>query len=201
MTFKPDPANLTRRRDRKSREEAWLIFYDGYVHVGTIGLRSGNPVGTAPWFWRCGFYPGSNPGDATSGTAADFEEARAAFESAWSVFLSKRTEADFQAYRRHRASDAWKRAVGKPAASCRLKPQTAGRGAFAARLSILQPWTITFMPCTWRLTSNDLADRPGPRLSLQARPLGCAAHHQDLGERSAVNMVAGRTAGCRAACG
>jgi hypothetical protein len=40
MTFKPDPANLTRRRDRKSREEAWLIFYDGYVHVGTIGLRS-----------------------------------------------------------------------------------------------------------------------------------------------------------------
>ncbi len=39
-----------------------------------------------------------HPGEHQNGTAATFEEARADFESAWQVFLSKRTEADFQAY-------------------------------------------------------------------------------------------------------
>jgi hypothetical protein len=102
---------LTRRRDPDAREETWRVFYDGDVHVGTIGLRSGNPVGTDPWFWRCGFYPGSNPGDAANGTAADFDAARAAFESAWSTFLAKRTEADFQAWRDHRDRTARKYAV------------------------------------------------------------------------------------------
>ena len=34
-----------------------------------------------------------------SGTAADFEEARADFETAGRAFLAKRTEADFQAWR------------------------------------------------------------------------------------------------------
>jgi hypothetical protein len=43
------------------------------------------------------FYPGSQPGEQQSGTAATFDEARADFGSAWEVFLSKRTEADFQA--------------------------------------------------------------------------------------------------------
>jgi hypothetical protein len=114
---------LTRRRDPDAREETWRIFYDGDVHVGTIGLRSGNPVGTDPWFWRCGFYPGSNPGDATDGTATNFDAARAAFESAWSAFLAKRTEADFLEYRRHRASTAWKYAMRD--AGCRLPTQTA----------------------------------------------------------------------------
>jgi hypothetical protein len=60
---------LTRRRDPNSREETWRIFY-GDVPVGTIGRRSGNPVGTDPWAWHCGFYPGSNPGDGSYGTAA-----------------------------------------------------------------------------------------------------------------------------------
>jgi hypothetical protein len=114
--------SLTRRRDPNSREEAWLIFY-GDVRVGTIGQGSGNPPGTDAWFWRCGFYPGSNPGDATNGTATSFEAARAAFESAWSVFLSKRTEADFLEYRRHRASTAWKYAMWD--AGCKLPTQTA----------------------------------------------------------------------------
>lgn len=40
-----------------------------------------------------GFYLG------TSGTAETFDEARADFEAAWKVFLSRRTEADFQAWR------------------------------------------------------------------------------------------------------
>jgi hypothetical protein len=62
--------SLTHRRDPDSREEAWRIFYDGDVHVGTIGMRSGNPTGGDRWSWHCGFYPGSNPGDESHGTAA-----------------------------------------------------------------------------------------------------------------------------------
>jgi hypothetical protein len=54
------------------------------------------------WEWRCGFYPGSNPGEHQSGTSATFDEARADFESAWKIFLSKRTEADFQEWRDQR---------------------------------------------------------------------------------------------------
>jgi hypothetical protein len=113
---------LTRRRDQDSHEEGWLIFY-GDVRVGSIGRRSGNPPGIDAWFWRCGFYPGSNPGDATNGTATDFPAARAAFESAWCVFLSKRTEADFLEYQRHRASTAWKYAMWE--AGCKLPTQMA----------------------------------------------------------------------------
>jgi hypothetical protein len=116
------PTTLTRRRDPDSREEAWLIFY-GDVHVGTISMRSGNPVGTDPWSWSCGFYPGSEPGDATYGTAVDFDQAREAFERAWTVFLAKRTEADFEAWRRDRASTAWKYAMWD--VGCKLPTQTA----------------------------------------------------------------------------
>ena len=38
-------------------------------------------------------------GHCTCGTAATFDEARADFEAAWRVFLSKRTEVDFQEWR------------------------------------------------------------------------------------------------------
>jgi hypothetical protein len=84
---------LTRRRDDEAQEECWLIFY-GDVQVGT--MRTGNPWNTPSWEWRCGFYPGSRPGECSSGTAATFELARADFGRAWESFLSKRTEADFQ---------------------------------------------------------------------------------------------------------
>jgi hypothetical protein len=47
-------------------------------------------------------YPGSRPGECTTGTAASFEAARSAFLAAWRVFLSNRTEADFQAWRDQR---------------------------------------------------------------------------------------------------
>ncbi len=67
-----------------------------------IGLRSGNPADTNPWQWHCGFYPGSDPGDCTAGTAPAFEDARVAFIAAWEVFLSKRTESDFQEWRDQR---------------------------------------------------------------------------------------------------
>ena len=42
------------------------------------------------------------------GTAATFDEARADFEKAWTLFLSKRTEADFQAWRDQQAWTAEK---------------------------------------------------------------------------------------------
>jgi hypothetical protein len=89
---------LTRRRDPDAGQESWLVYY-GDVHVGTIAVRSGIPHDQVPWGWRCGFYPGSEPGECTSGTAATFDQARAAFESAWRVLRSKRTEADFQGWR------------------------------------------------------------------------------------------------------
>jgi hypothetical protein len=76
------------------RHKCWHIYY-GDVHVGTIAERVGNPHDTDQWQWSCGFYPGSEPGEISSDTAATFEEARADFEREWQVFFSKRTEADF----------------------------------------------------------------------------------------------------------
>jgi hypothetical protein len=61
---------LTRRRSTDAREECWHVYY-GEVHVGTIAIRSGIP----------------------------HDQDRAGFEAAWAVFLSKRTEADFEAWR------------------------------------------------------------------------------------------------------
>jgi hypothetical protein len=41
-------------------------------------------------------------GEGTGSTAADFDQVRAGFEAAWRVFLAKRTEADFLAWRDQR---------------------------------------------------------------------------------------------------
>ena len=57
---------LTRRRST-DRPDCWHIYY-GDVQAGTIAMRSGNPHGTDPWEWSCGFYPGSRPGEIQSGT-------------------------------------------------------------------------------------------------------------------------------------
>jgi broad specificity phosphatase PhoE len=93
---------LTRRR-YPERPDCWHVYY-GDVRVGTIARRVGNPHDTDPWEWNCGFYPGSHPSD----TAATFDQARADFERAWVAFLSKRTEADFQAWRDQQAWTAEK---------------------------------------------------------------------------------------------
>jgi hypothetical protein len=69
------------------------------------------------------FYPGSEPGDCTSGTAASFDEARGDFELAWLVFLANRTEADFDEHRKHRAWTAWKYAMWD--SGCKLPTQLA----------------------------------------------------------------------------
>jgi hypothetical protein len=91
---------LTRRRYPES-QDCWHVYY-GDVHVGTIAIRTGVPHHEDPWGWICGFYPGSKPGEYRDGTAATFDQARADFEAAWRIFLSKRTEADFQAWRDQR---------------------------------------------------------------------------------------------------
>jgi hypothetical protein len=67
-----------------------------------------------PWEWRCGFYPGCEPGEHTGGTAATFDQARADFEAAWKVFLAKRSEADFQEWRDQRDWTARKYAMWEP---------------------------------------------------------------------------------------
>ena len=98
---------LPRRRDRNLPQECWRIYY-GPVHAGTIALCVGNPGAAPKWQWRCGFYPGSRPGECTNGIADRLEIARADFEAAWRVFLAKRTEADFQAWREQQAWTAEK---------------------------------------------------------------------------------------------
>jgi hypothetical protein len=91
---------LTRRR-YPERPDCWQVYY-GDVHVGTIARRIGQPLALDPWQWSCGFYPGSHPGEHQGGTAQTFDQARADFEAAWPVFLAKRTEADFEAWRDQR---------------------------------------------------------------------------------------------------
>jgi hypothetical protein len=102
---------LTRRRFPE-RPDCWHVYY-GDVRVGTIARRVGNPFDTDPWEWACGFYPGSHPREHQDGTAVTFEEARADFDAAWRVFLVKRTEADFQAWREQRDWTARKYALWK----------------------------------------------------------------------------------------
>jgi hypothetical protein len=59
---------LTRRR-YPERQDYWHVYF-GDVHVGTIASRVGQPHDEDPWQWLCGFYPGSDPGEQTTGTAA-----------------------------------------------------------------------------------------------------------------------------------
>ena len=101
ILIKPPHKFFTRRQSTDAPEECWHVYY-GDVHAGTIAIRTGIPHDEDPWEWSCGFYPGSHPGEHTNGTAETFDQARADFEVAWRVFLSKRTEADFQAWRDQR---------------------------------------------------------------------------------------------------
>jgi hypothetical protein len=98
---------LTRRHDPNMREECWHVFC-GDVDAGFIAQCVGNPGAKPRWQWRCGFYPGSRPGECTAGTAETFEQARADFETAWRVFLSKRSATDFKKWRDQRAWTAEK---------------------------------------------------------------------------------------------
>jgi hypothetical protein len=102
---------LTRRRYPEC-PDCWHVYY-GDVHVGTIAKRAGIPNHEVAWGWSCGFYPGCHPGEHRYGTAATFDEARAGFERDWKVFLSNRTEADFQELRDDRDWHARRYAMWK----------------------------------------------------------------------------------------
>ena len=54
-----------------------------------------------------------HPGECTNGAAPTFDQARADFERTWAVFLSNRTEADFQAWRDQRDWTERKHAMWK----------------------------------------------------------------------------------------
>jgi hypothetical protein len=95
---------LTRRR-YPERPDCWHVYY-GDVHVGTIARRTGCPVDVDQWEWKCGFYPGLEPGQHQDGTAVDFDHARADFEAAWRTILPGLTEADLWRYQRN--FTAWK---------------------------------------------------------------------------------------------
>ncbi|CCE03409.1 conserved hypothetical protein [Bradyrhizobium sp. STM 3809] len=51
-----------------------------------------------------------------------YQQARDAFQAAWSVFLSNRSPRDFAEWREHKAFTAWKYAMWD--AGCRLPTQT-----------------------------------------------------------------------------
>ncbi len=77
---------LTRRR-YKERVDCWHIYF-GDVQAGTIARRVGQPIEKDAWEWSAGFYPGSNPGEITHGTAAGFERDKGRGNSAVEAGLS-----------------------------------------------------------------------------------------------------------------
>ena len=98
---------LSRRRSNDSPQESWRIFY-GDVPVGWIGIRSGVPSNANQWGWKCGFYPGMEPGQDRDGSTPTFEQARRRFLSAWRQTLPTLDGVAFEAYRRSRAFHKWK---------------------------------------------------------------------------------------------
>jgi hypothetical protein len=76
-TFDVPMPFLTRRSDPDARQESWLLLYGD-------------------------FYPGPEPGDCVSGTAASFDEARR-LRVGVAGLPRHRTEADLDEYRKHRA--------------------------------------------------------------------------------------------------
>ncbi|MGX9944899.1 hypothetical protein ACTG4Q_20775 [Bradyrhizobium denitrificans] len=98
---------LTRRRDNDPHREGWLVYF-GDVQVGHIGQRAGVPTHAPQWGWSCGFYPGCDPGQSSSGTAETLDQARAAFEEAWNKLAATRTEAHYEEWRQSRDFHAWK---------------------------------------------------------------------------------------------
>ncbi|WP_063685486.1 hypothetical protein [Bradyrhizobium stylosanthis] len=111
---------LTRRRSDDEHQETWHIYF-GDVRVGTIGVRAGIPTSADQWGWSIGFYPGMEPGAQRSGSAAKFDEARAAFENAWRELESTLNEDNFEAWRRSRDFHAWKNRMW--AEHCRMPTQ------------------------------------------------------------------------------
>ena len=85
----------------EAHQEMWHVHY-GYVHVGTIERSVGNPSAAPQRQLRCGFYPGSRPGECRAVVAPTFDQARADFEASWRVFSARRIEADYHVWRDQR---------------------------------------------------------------------------------------------------
>ena len=80
---------------------------DGFVYFGDvriihIGFVPGVPTQAPQWRCTCGFYPGCDPSQHTSGTAETFEAARVGFQRAWQKLSATRTVAHFELWRRSR---------------------------------------------------------------------------------------------------
>jgi hypothetical protein len=129
-----------RPRRYPERQDCWHVYY-GDVCVGTIARRTGCPADVDQWEWGCGFYPGADPSEGSSGTAATFDDARAAFEVAWQALLPRKTEADFQAWRDQRDWTARKYAMWE-------------RGEL---MPFQKPNSVMECPCGARFDSHDPA--------------------------------------------
>jgi len=92
---------------------------------GRLPSASGDPHDTDPWEWSCGFYPGSRI-QANIGPTPPRRSNKPApiSKRAWHVFLSNRTEADFQAWRDERDWTERKNALWD--AGKRLEPPNYG---------------------------------------------------------------------------
>jgi hypothetical protein len=125
---------LTRRPDKDPHRKGWYVFF-GDIRVGHIGERAGVPHDVDKWGWHCGFGPGCDTREMTSGTGKDLEEARVGFEAAWARLAPTKTGAHFELWRYQRDFTAWKYRNGMRSARCRRSGVTAGRSASAARRS------------------------------------------------------------------
>lgn len=80
----------------------WGVFHAG-VRVGTITRRQ-LATSKTDWLWSIGFYPPLHTSRWIQGTAATFDDARAAFAEAWPGFRATITEDELQAWR---DEEAW----------------------------------------------------------------------------------------------
>ena len=81
------------------RSNSWLIYFRD-IHCGSVSHAVGLPWAAQRWARFCSFYPGSEPGEQAHGTADKFDQARADFDKAWRVFLSRQIERDFEEWAR-----------------------------------------------------------------------------------------------------
>lgn len=97
------------RRPYEDGLAGWHVYF-GDVRIGNIRKLSGVPTHGDQWGWSIGFYPGMNPsprGDY-GGSAATFEDARAAFETHWKAIEPTLTEEQYEVWRHDRDWTAWK---------------------------------------------------------------------------------------------
>lgn len=107
---------LTRRRDATENLEQWSIYDEG-VLVGLM-RKVGATDGKTAWQWSCGM---SELPHQPSGSAADFDEARAELQQAWDEIAHQVTPAMREEWLYHEAFTAWKYAMHD--AGCQMPTQ------------------------------------------------------------------------------